>query len=76
MYLLSGVFLDNDELNADQKFFSNQNKTDKINLISENMTTFTDFTGSMISHTGKSGALVQMYFRNDLGCAYWSRCAK
>ena len=25
------------------------------------------FTGSMISHTGKSGALVQMYLRNDLG---------
>ena len=73
------MFLDNDELNVDQKCFSNQNETDKINLISENTNKIKvgfDFTGSMISHTGKSGALVQMYFRNDLGVCFLERCAK
>ena len=64
-------FLDNDGLNVDQKFFSNENETDIINSISENTTKIKvsfDFIGSMISHTGKSGALVQINF--------WSRCAK
>ena len=68
------MFLDNDELNVDQNVLSNQIETDKINLIFENTTKIKvsfDFTGSMLTHTGKSGALdnVQIYFRidNDLG---------
>ena len=47
-----------------------------MNSISENSTKIKVtliFTGS---HTGNKGALEHIYFRNDIGCAYWSRCAK
>ena len=42
------------------------------NSKSENLTKIKVRTGSLTSHTGNKGALVHMYFRNAVGCAYWS----
>ena len=55
--------------NFEQDFISNQNGTDKVNVISENMTKIWvsfDFTKFLMSHIGKKGALDHIYFRNDL----------
>ena len=48
----------------------NRNGTDKTNTISENPTkneVSLDFYRSLTSHIGNKGALVHVYFRNDLG---------
>ena len=50
-----------------------------LNGVSENATKIKVnlfLTGSMTYHTRKGGVLVHLYFRNDIGCVYWSRCAK